>query len=270
MRVLIAGAGELGQQIALRLHATDQATLLRRTARNDQRAVAADLTDAAALAAPIAGADLVIFCAAPNTRSASAYEALYLQGLENVLRHRTGQPIFFCSSTAVYGAQSIAWVDESTAVEPENWNGQILVQAERLLQPGDVALRLGGIYSSTRRSAINAAKTQAGQLHYTNRIHIHDAAAAIVHLLALPGRSACYNLVDQLPCTQARLFRYIREHLHWPEPESLPEPNPMTGHGRAAGKRVASTRLAATGFRWQYPSFKEGYAAVLRDMAERL
>ena len=53
----------------------------------------------------------------------------------------------------------------------------------------------------------------------------------------------------------------------------LPPSTPTTrarlaAAGRSAGnKRCSNARLLATGFRFRYPSYREGYEALLRERA---
>ena len=266
MHVLVAGAGDLGAHIAHLLRA-EGVTVSAITRSGGDGRIAADLSSASDIAPLIAHADAVIFSAAPGARSEQAYRTLFVDGLQNILRMRHLQPVLFCSSTAVYGADNGAWVDESTACEPSTFNGRILVEAENLLRPGDIALRLGGIYgprfsasSSSANSVRDFARRQALSgtaplaQHWTNRIHLADAARAIVFALKLPSPPLKLNLVDNEPCTQQALYETLRIAAGLVPVPPIDAP--------ASGKRVANTRLRQLGFTCQYPSYREGYAAL--------
>ena len=265
MHVLIAGAGDLGSRVAHLLRA--QGALVSAVSRSggDGR-IKADLSSAAEITPLIAQADAVIFSAAPSDRSEPAYRALFIDGLKNILHTRAAQRLVFCSSTAVYGENKGAWVDESSMTEPSAFNGRILIEAENLLRPGDIALRFGGIYGPrfsaaagtnsvrdfARRQALSGMQPLAQ--HWTNRIHLADAANAILFALKLDNPPQTLNVVDNEPCTQQALFdsQRIAAGLL----PIAPLENPVSG------KRVANTRLRKLGFSCQFPSFREGYASL--------
>ena len=47
------------------------------------------------------------------------------------------------------------------------------------------------------------------------------------------------------------------------------EAGPGSGAARASGKRCSNAKLRASGYRLRYPTFREGYAAVLAGAGER-
>lgn len=265
MHVLIAGAGDLGSRVAHLLRAQGASVSAISRSGGEGR-ITADLSSVADIAPLIARADAIIFTAAPSERSEQAYRALFIDGLQNIVRMRHMQAVLFCSSTAVYGENSGAWVDESAPTEPSAFNGRVLVAAEHLLRAGDIALRLGGIYGPrfsaslstnsvrdfARRQALSGVRPLAQ--HWTNRIHLADAADAIVFALKLENRPLKLNLVDNEPCTQQALYDSQR---------SAAGLAPVVAvHAPISGKRVANTRLRQLGFSCQYPSYREGYASL--------
>lgn len=265
MHVLIAGAGDLGARVAHMLRAQGVLVTAMSRSGGDGR-IKADLASVADIAPLITQADAIIFTAAPSDRSESAYRALFIDGLQNIVRARCAQPLLFCSSTAVYGDNNGAWVDESTSTLPSAFNGRVLVEAENLLRPGDVSLRLGGLYGPRFSAAAGAnsvrdfARRQALSglaplaQHWTNRMHLADAASAIVLLLQLKNLPAKLNLVDNEPCTQQALYdaQRIAAGLAPVPPVEAP----------VSGKRVANARLRQLGFNCLYPSYREGYASL--------
>ena len=95
---------------------------------------------------------------------------------------------------------------------------------------------------------------------WTNRIHRDDAARAILHVLGLDEPPAVLNVVDGAPTPRREVLAWLAERL------GAPTPVATTDHASRPGftdKRVSSARLAATGFRFEYPSYREGYAALL-------
>lgn len=271
MHVLIAGSGDLGSRVAHLLHAEGQfVTAITRSGGAGR--IVADLSNAHEIAPLVVCADAIIFAAAPSERNEQAYRALYIDGLRNLTHARTFQPLLFCSSTAVYGEDNGGWVDESTVTEPSAFNGRILVEAENLLRAGDTALRLGGLYGPrfaasgetdsvrdfARRQALSGAAPLAQ--HWTNRIHLVDAARAIVFALKLASPPLKLNIVDDEPCTQQALYDAHRIAAGLaPVP---PLDNLASGKHATSGKRVSNARLRQMGFRCQYPSYREGYALL--------
>ncbi len=263
MRVLIAGAGDLGSRVARRLHAAGhQVTAFTRSGdvgaiQTGIDVIRADLAHSAQIAALVQQADAIIFTAAPTAaRNEDGYRALYVAGLENLANARTTQPIMFCSSTAVYSENRGGWVNEMTKTEPEAFNGRVLVQAENVLRTGDIALRLGGIYGPertfARRQALAGVAPNAGQ--WTNRIHIDDAAAAICFALMLPMPPRALNVTDDQPCTQQTLYDALRAKVGL---AAIPSTQPAT----ASGKRVSNALLRRLGFICRYQSYADGYAS---------
>ena len=264
MRVLIAGAGDLGSRVAHLLR-IQGASVVAFTRSGRAGSVAADLSNSAEIAPLVARSDAIIFTAAPGDRSEQAYRAVFIDGLTNMLAAREQQPVLFCSSTAVYGQNDGSWVDESTLIQPCAFNGRILSAAESLLRPRDIALRLGGIYGPRfatveTKSARDFARRQALSgvaplsQHWTNRIHTADAAGAIVFALGLQGPPLHLNLVDNEPCTQQALYDSQRAAA------GLAPVAPIIA--AASGKRVANALLRRLGFTCRFPSYREGYASM--------
>ena len=147
--------------------------------------------------------------------------------------------------------------------------GEILLSAERLLRalvPDAVVVRLGGIYGPGRTRLIDGVRSgelriRAGE-HFTNRIHRDDAAGVLERLALIDApRHDCYLAVDDEPADEAEVLRYLAERMGVPEPrpyEPGTEPPP-----RAGSKRCRNARIRAEGYSFEYPSFREGYAAML-------
>ena len=107
-----------------------------------------------------------------------------------------------------------------------------------------------------------AARRRDGAPHYTNRIHRDDAAGVLRHLLELESAEDLYVGVDSEPADEHSVCSWIAQQLSVPEPPSAEEgaPAPLR---RAGSKRCRNARLLATGYRFRYPSFRDGYAALV-------
>jgi len=273
-RVLIAGCGYVGSALAaLRRDAGDQVTGLRRSASplpEGVRSVRADVAQPATLCS-LPPADAVVYAVSAAAREDAAYEQAYVTGLHNlIVALRPASPrLLFVSSTAVYAQQDGSWVDEGSATRPRHFSGRRLLQGEALARAAGVescAVRLGGIYGPGRSALLErvrcgAAPVAPGPPRYTNRIHRDDAAGVLSFLLDLPKLPGCVLGVDCEPAPEAVVIGWLARCLGAPEPPALaPEP----GSRRAGGNRRCSNRLLReAGFRFRYPSFREGYAALL-------
>lgn len=278
MTVLIAGCGDLGTEAGLRFAAAGFPVLgWRRSPEKIPAPLAgraADLTGT--LPRVPADTDIVVICVAAGERTEAAYRSAYVDGTSNVLDalERDGvQPrrILFVSSTAVYGDADGGWLDEDSPTAPASVTGAVIREAEELLhsrRPDAIVLRLAGIYGPGRTRLIDlvqagAADPGPGQL--TNRIHRDDAAAAVVHLTTAVAEPApLYLGVDNEPVEQREVLRFLAGELGTELGPATP-----SSSSRGGNRRLSNARLRSTGFEFTYPTFREGYRAVLAGQGVR-
>jgi nucleoside-diphosphate-sugar epimerase len=273
-RVLIAGCGDLGQRVASQLLARgDEVYALRRhpSTEGDSavRWLCADLTDAQSLRGLPAGITQVVYSPTPDARDEAAYRRIFVDGLQHLLGALDRQPlqrVLFVSSSAVYGEHGEEWVDEDTPPAPPGFNGNVLLEAEAWLstQPGrTVALRLAGLYGPGRMHVIDQLRAGTARVprrvrHWANRIHVEDAAAAIVHLLGIHEPQSLYLGVDDTPLPLDVLYDDLAALIDTPTAAEGPTP---VGVG---SKRLSNVRLRGSGFRFQWPDSRAGYAELLK------
>jgi len=279
MRVLIAGCGYVGSALACRLIETRPEVFgLRRTASGlpeGVRPIAADLMQPATLRGLPPDLDAVVYLATADTFGEAAYNAAYVEGPRNLLRALEEQDqsparIVFASSTAVYGQRDGEWVDETSPTEPRDFSGRCLLEGEALLLESrypSLVVRFGGIYGPGRARLIERvrsgqARLREGPPHYTNRIHRDDCAGILAHLLGLEVPQRIYLGVDCDPADEALVLQWLAERLGVPSPEVESQRGKTTGR-KAGSKRAANDRLLASGYRFLYPTFREGYDALL-------
>jgi nucleoside-diphosphate-sugar epimerase len=235
----------------------------------------------------------VVVAVAADSPAESAYRAAYVDGLANVLdalQRDEVRPrrVLFVSSTAVYGDAGGGWVDESTTAVPAGYSGRILREAENLLYQrlkgtgtDAVVLRLGGIYGPGRTRLIDQVRSGSAvipaEVRYTNRIHRDDAAAAIVHLSSMESPpDHVYLGVDNHPADMGEVLRFLAGELGRPQPPSE-APGPAAGEAdggavrvsRGGNKRCSNARLRSTGFEFTFPTYREGYRAILAGQGVR-
>jgi electron-transferring-flavoprotein dehydrogenase len=260
--VVIAGAGDVGGRLAALLaeRGDDVIALRRREIEpgSGVRALRADLASGAGLDRLPRRPEAVVFCAAPDERSEAAYRLLYRDGLRRLLDACDARRVLFVSSTAVYAEDAGEWVDEATPARPPAFNGRVLLEAEHALAPhaGGVVLRLSGIYGPGRESMLRRARAgEANRAHWSNRIHVEDAAAALAFLLDLGAPQRLYLGNDDRPAREDEISAWLRAR------EGLPD-QPMAA-GVESGRRVSNARLRAEGWDPRYPDFSAGYAPLL-------
>ncbi|MBB5015922.1 NAD-dependent epimerase/dehydratase family protein [Rehaibacterium terrae] len=263
--IVVAGAGDVGGRLAaLRALRGDEVIAVRRRVQPlaaGVRAVAADLVGGAGLDRLPKRPDAVVFAAAPDAREEVAYRRLFVDGIRRLLDAFAEAPARFVlvSSTAVYGEDGGEWVDEDTPPRPPAFNGRVLLQAEQTLAAdcaGALVLRLSGLYGPGREHLLRRALAGApGRPHWTCRIHVADAAAALSHLLDLPTPAPLYLGSDDCPAREDELFAWLRARSGLPTLPALA--------GAESGRRVSNRRLRASGWEPRFPDFRAGYGALL-------
>ena len=272
-RVLLAGCGDLGLRVARRLlDRGDLVWALRRTPRTDEahgiRWLRADLRQPETLRDMPPGITRLVYLPTPDRRDEPAYRATFVDGLRHLLQGLDGRAlrrVLLVSSTAVYGAQSEGWVDENTVPAPKGFNGAVLLEAERWLAAQavpSVVLRLAGLYGPGRLQLVDRLRAGVATVprdppHWANRIHVDDAAAAIVHLLGLPEAQGVYIGADDTPLPLDVLYDDLAARIGAPPPAAGPAP------GGVGSKRLSNARLRQSGFSLRWPDAREGYAALL-------
>lgn len=230
----------------------------------------ADLSDPQTLRHLPAGITRAVYCAAPDERDEAHYRATYLVGLQHLVQAlkdtgNTDARLLFVSSTAVYGADQAGDLDENSPTEPSRFNGRVLLEAERWLLenwPQARVLRLSGIYGPERRYLLRQLQSGAVTVpssddYWANRIHVHDAARAVIHLLEERTCHGVFIGTDNTPVPLKTLYRELAHALGVAEPAVGP-PSPMMGR-----KRLSNHKLLSTGFELRWPDCRVGYAAIM-------
>ncbi|VUD69070.1 hypothetical protein TDB9533_04434 [Thalassocella blandensis] len=211
--------------------------------------------------------------------------------------------IIFISSTRVYGQEQDEWVDEQSVCTPIDAQGRVLVQTEQcLLQSGLPAcvLRFSGIYGPQRDFLLRQVMAgKPGDEHYTNRIHIDDCCA-IIHFLIehVPLASLPKILLasDNTPVKSSMIRAWLAQQLrqmpevtqaesndvsvgmkeHSAKRQTAPEKQQFTNNtgahekasqkSRTGSKRCNNAKLLQLGYQFKYPSFQDGYQAIIEEI----
>ncbi|MFD2191782.1 SDR family oxidoreductase [Pistricoccus aurantiacus] len=277
---LIIGCGDIGTVLGqVLLKAGHRVIGVRRRAESLEGSgiepLSLDIHEEGALAA-LPEADIVVYVLSAGRFDEAAYRAAYPDGLKAVLKElatRKTPPrrLFFVSSTSVYAQQDGELVDEQSPVEPGGFSGQLMIEAEQALSnqeiPGTV-VRFSGIYGPGRDRLIR----QVGEGRivavsppmYSNRIHRDDCAGVLAHLIdaALKDQplESLYLATDCDSAPLHEVMQWIAGKLKVEATEVIQSPL-----RKRASKRCNNARLLASGYRFHYPSYREGYVQVLEE-----
>jgi nucleoside-diphosphate-sugar epimerase len=255
-KVLIAGCGYVGSALGAALVADGDVVFgLRRRVVSlpaGVQPIEADLAVAKTLRDLPPRLDFVVYAASPGGSDDALYRTAYVEGVGRLLDALAAQGqnpkrIFLLSSTSVYGQDRGDWVDETSPTQPLE--------------------RLGGIYGPQRISMIERVRSgravvPRGGPRYTNRIHRDDCAGALRHLMRLPAPEGVYLGVDCEPADDAAVLRWLAGAIGAPEPRV----DAASGGRTRANKRCRNDRLLASGYSFRYPTFREGYSALLTKL----
>lgn len=268
-RVLVAGAGDVGLALARALVDDGVPTAtLNRSGRSvpGAEAVVADLGDPATLGA-VGPADVVVCTTSPPGRDQAAYRLAYVDGPADLLAAVPSPPdrVILTSTTGVYGVDDGSWVDETTPPSPTRATAAVVVEGERRLaeRVPTVVVRAAGIYGPGRTRLIDRVRSgeepvaRDGTPRWTNRVHRDDLVTALRIAISHPAPPPVVLAVDDEPAPRDDVIRWLAARLGAGDP-------PVVDVGRPTGKRCRNTALRALGWTPRFPSYREGYAALLR------
>ncbi len=228
-------------------------------------------------------------------------EEVMVSMLRNLLKASEAcgvRTIVFPSFYGVYGDCGDAWVDEESPVasedpvaEPHLRAEQMLLESTAMRRSAGVVLRLGLIYAPdaapTRGMIYGLKRGQAPLIGngnmYWPMLHAADAARAIRLALEHSPAGAIFNVCDDEPIRHGRLYMELAQWLGGPPPISVGtgelarfgtgELNPYYGQVRTSALRhsvrMSNQRIKEQlGLKLQYPTYREGFRAVIDAMGE--
>ena len=273
MKILIAGCGYVGSALGMALAEDGHEVYgLRRSPGilpSGINPVAADLSRAIPPGDLPRALDFVFYTVSADGPNDEAYRRAYVDGPRNLLEALPADGLrrfFFVSSTGVYAQSDGEWVDEDSPTEPDTFSGRRLLEGERTVLDGPfpaTVLRLAGIYGPGRIRSLGRAlevPAEDGPPVYTNRIHRDDCAGALRHLMYLPGPTSLYVGVDHEPADRRTVAEWLAGRRG-----ATPKEKPSGDSRRRTNKRCSNARLLASGYEFRYPTFREGFTALLEE-----
>lgn len=191
-------------------------------------------------------------------------------------RSSAAASVTYLSTTGVYGDLGGGWAFEGSPVAPASARAEARVTAERQwLQATRGAarlVRLPGIYGPGRspferlRDGTAQRVIKPGQVF--SRVHVEDIASGLAALLERPDARGVFHLCDELPAPPQDVTAYAARLLGVPVPPDVAIEDAglssMAASFYAECKRVSNARAkAALGWRPQFPTYREGLAAIL-------
>ncbi|MCK9563302.1 MAG: NAD(P)H-binding protein [Bacteroidales bacterium] len=275
MKIFLIGFGDIARRLASRLVADGcDVSALRRTAMGESgiRTFRGDCRDEALLAEVLAGQEAVVVTLAPDAFTEQSYRDTYEAGaraLARVLTAASAPPrqVLWVSSTSVYGESDGGWVHEATPARPQGFSGRSLLAAEDIIrrQPVPaVVVRFSGIYGPGRTRLVDQVRgghcAPPRPPQWSNRIHSEDCAGVLHHLIrrqrAGKQLAPLYLGTDCEPVPLHEVHQWLAQRLGVAVVE-----NPDVA--MRANRRCSNTLLLASGYRFIYPTWREGYADLL-------
>lgn len=219
------------------------------------------------------GFDVVVVTLTPDQFTEQAYRQSYLAGataLATAIDHTELKPklVIWVSSTSVYGNNQGDWVDEASPTQPTSFSGKLLLEAEQQIQCLPCAhsiVRFSGIYGPGRTRMLNQIKAGVGRpaepQQWSNRIHSEDCAGVLAHLIRRFGDNRpiepLYLATDCAPVTQHRMRNWLAAQMQIQLTDEIVEQKSI--------RRCSNQRLLDSGYEFIFPSYKEGYTALMAD-----
>lgn len=255
MRNLIVGCGFVGSRLGRLLVERGESVVAVTRSGVSIEGVESLERDVTSPSLDLPEADRVFYLVSAGGRDVGAYRAAYTEGMRNTLDATGDADLVYSSSTGVYETEDGSWVDEETNIEPTKERTRVLLEAEDVArEAGGTVVRFGGLYGEGRIGVERYTGDTTVKAGYLNLIRGVDAATAL--LAANEGDDDLYVAVDNEPVHRHDLARWMAEETGRSVGELLEET-------RTPNKRCSNERLLSTGWKPEYPTYREGYAPLL-------
>lgn len=216
--------------------------------------------------------DAIVITLTPSGYDREGYHHGYVipcRHIQTVLASEPPNPnaqprIIYISSTGVYSEREGQWITESTPTEPDSDSGQMLLQAEQVIQSAASqvsVLRCSGIYGPGRiylQRQISSGDAEITPV-YNNRIHADDVAGFIHHLVQHPEhQEPVYLVSDDEPVWQETLYLWYADQLGV-DGSQLKRSDRV---GPRGNKRINNALMRSTGYALRYPTYRNSLLAT--------
>jgi nucleoside-diphosphate-sugar epimerase len=302
LKILFAGCGDISLRTITKLQQVGSDTVwpvlaMRRNLAKLPKgidAVAGDVRDSDGLWELLEdkAMDTLVVTLTPTEMSDEGYRDSYVVAAQSIKAaiEKCSQPpslIIWVSSTGVYGQSEGEWVDELTMTSPASFRGKRLLEAESIIDSlpvASVVVRFSGIYGPGRNRLISQVKRGelASELPvtWTNRIHADDCAGVLAHLLGRFSRGEVleksYIATDNKPVPAYEMQGWLANEMGLESGEKAKGSEHSSSKynssdmnqsikPRAGSRRCSNQRLLESGYKFLYPTYREGYRALLKE-----
>ena len=265
-RTLLVGCGKLGIRLGERLIAGGQEVIAIRRSVGEVpdgfQAVTQDLRLAPPRDLPACESMVITLPPDAAERSDGDIYAPALASLAEGLPSRPSRTVFVSSTRVFEGRPGVRPLTESDTPAPVGDRAIALLEGERIASRlfDACIVRPAGIYGPGRDSVIGRVRSQTpfDYSRRTNRVHEHDLVTLLHALLRAEDPPPRVHAVDQAPTAMGDVVTFIAECLGLDQP---PRVTPETSGGTVLDGHLMIEIVGAL----QYPSFREGYAQLIRE-----
>ena len=304
MKILVTGAsGFIGSTLVRALtNKGNEVTCLIRNEEKKQRFhdmkvqfAVADITDRDGLFEALKDLDVEAFfhmaAINPLEKDKKVQQRVNVDGMRNVidasLKGKVGLFVY-AQGTGVFGDVKGAWIDESTARNPDTDFARIRSKAEEMLWhankenslPATVAI-FGDVYGPAgwfTNIIVNKLRDGSFKIpgsgdYYRSFVHVEDVANALALIAEKNAKNNTYIVCDDEPAKFEDFINYVADKLGMKKPGKVPAFLAKMAVGSDMIKlltysiRARNTKIKnELAFVLQYPTYREGIEAALRDL----
>jgi len=304
MKILVTGAsGFIGSTLVRALtNKGNEVTCLIRNEEKKQRFhdmkvqfAVADITDRDGLFEALKDLDVEAFfhmaAINPLEKDKKVQQRVNVDGMRNVidasLKGKVGLFVY-AQGTGVFGDVKGAWIDESTAKNPDTDFAKTRNKAEEMLWqankenglPATVTI-FGDVYGPAGWFAeliVNKLRDGSFKIpgsgdYYRSFVHVDDVANALALIAEKNAKNNTYIVCDDEPAKFEDFINYVADKLGMKKPGKVPAFLAKMAVGSDMIKlltysiRARNTKIKnELAFVLQYPTYREGVEAALRDL----
>ncbi len=292
MKKLIIGCGYLGLRVAKKwVQQGDEVFALTRTQERANQLsslsvqpIIGNIADVKSIS-NLPTIETVLYSLGYDRFSKYSRKEIVIDGLKNFLEILPGSvnKFLFTSSISVYGQSSGEWVDENSETSPAKENGQVCLEAEKVVRSFFLKneedkkhlvqwmiLRLAGIYGPGRvlqkKDAIQAGQPIGGEPDaWLNLIHVDDACETILKAESNITASSLLLVSDNQPVTRREYYQQLSLLMNAPEPVFDPALKKQQ-RGTGLNKRCQNQKMMQTfDIDLMCPDFKTGLKSIIEN-----